>query len=202
MHPDMKKISEHMKEIGLGVLAQAQKNAFFWHYVNHLDEGVFAVLQASHAAELLLKAAIAEQHPLLIFSQLPKSVNTDGELLNFESLFDKGRTLDYSELPERLWATTGYKIKELDLYNDFGRLRNGIQHFAVPEIDFGQETGEFIYKVIDPIMENFWGLYAVEYCDDEEPEEYLLPVLVNRRINFRYPDKWKTYVDEAKKSAK
>lgn len=201
MHPDLKDISEHMREIGLGVLSQAQVNACFMSHKNRLDEGVFAIIQAAHAAEILIKAAIAEQHPFLIFSQLPKSINANGDLLNFESLFESGRTLEYNELPERLWATTGYKIKDLTIFNSFGKLRNGIQHFAVPDEDLGILATDFLYKVIDPILEHFWGLYAVEYCDDEELEEYLIPVLVNRGIDFRYPEKWKEYVDEAKKES-
>jgi len=201
MHPDLKNISEHMREIGLGLLSQAQVNACFWSYKNNLDEGIFAVIQAAHAAEILIKAAIAEQHPLLIFSQLPKSINANGDLLDFESLFESGRTLEYNELPERLWATTGYKIQELSTFNSFGKLRNGIQHFAVPDEELSIIATEFIYKVIDPILEHFWGLYAVEYCDDEELEENLIPVLINRGINFRYPEKWKEYVDEAKKES-
>lgn len=201
MHPDLKNISEHMREIGLGVLSQAQVNACFYSYKNKLDEEIFAIIQAAHAAELLIKAAIAEQHPLLIFSQLPKSINVNGDLLDFESLFESGRTLEYNELPERLWATTGYKIQELAKFNSFGKLRNGIQHFAVPDDELGVIATEFIYKVIDPILDHFWGLYAVEYYDDEELEEYLIPVLVNRGIDFRYPEKWKDYVDEAKKGS-
>ncbi len=110
-----------MKEIGLGVLSQEQSNAFFWDYRNKLDEGVFAVLQAAHAAELLIKAAIAEQHPLLIFSQLPKSTSVNVDLLDIESLFEAGRTIQYNELPEQLWATTGYKIQELKVYTSFGK---------------------------------------------------------------------------------
>ena len=201
MHPDLKDIAEHMKEIGLGLLSQAQVNAFFWHYKNRLDEGIFAVIQVAHAAEIIIKACIAEQHPLLIFSHLPKSANVSGDLLDYDALFESGRTLEYNELPERLWATTGYKIKELEIYNSFGKLRNGIQHFSVPDIDLSQEAGEFIYKVIDPILEHFWGLYAVEYCDDEELEENLLPVLVRSGINFRYPEKWREYVEQAKKGS-
>jgi hypothetical protein len=201
MHPDLKKIPEHMKEVGLGLLSQAQVNTFFWRYENRLDAGIFGVIQTAHAAEILIKAAIAEQHPLLIFSQLPKSGNVDGDLLDFESLFESGRTLEYNELPERLWATTGYKIKELADFNSFGKLRNGIQHFAVPDSNLSEITGQYIYKIIDPILEHFWSLFAVEYCDDEEPEYNLLPILVNRGINFRYPEKWQEYVDEAKETS-
>lgn len=37
----------------------------------------------------------------------------------------------------------------------------------------------------------------MEYCDDEEPEINLLTVLIHREIKFRYPEKWKTNVEEA-----
>ncbi|WP_337072879.1 hypothetical protein [Aeromonas veronii] len=75
MNPELKNISEHILAMGIGVLSQAQKNVFYtsYGYDSRLDEGVYGVLQAAHAAELIIKAAIAEQHPLLIFSSLPKS---------------------------------------------------------------------------------------------------------------------------------
>lgn len=197
MHPELENISEHMKEIGLGLLSQAQANAFFWHPKNRLDEGIFAIIQTAHAAEILIKACIAEHHPLLIFTKLPKSVNVEENLLDFDSLFESGRSLDYKELPDRLWAITGYKIEEIEVYRSLGKLRNGIQHFAVPEINLSQACSEFIYKVIDPILEHFWGLYAVEYCDDEELEINLIPALVKRGIDFRYPERWEEYVEQA-----
>jgi hypothetical protein len=72
----------------------------------------------------------------------------------------------------------------------------------VPNRDLQGETGEFIYKVIDPILEHFWSLYAIEYCDDEEPEYYLLPTLISRSVNFRFPDTLKEYVDRASEEVK
>jgi len=189
-----------MRQVGLGLLSEAQVNTFLWYYGNTVDVGIYAVTQSAHSAEILIKAAIAEQHPLLIFSQLPKSINVVGDLLDFESLFESGKTLEYSELPERLWAATGYKIKDLAMFNSFGKLRNGIQHFAKPENNLSEIAGEFIYKVIDPILEHFWGLFAVEYCNHKEAENDLIPILVKRGVKFRYPEKLKAVVDEAKKS--
>ena len=61
-----------------------------------------------------------------------------------------------------------------------------------------QLTGEFIYKIIDPIIGDFWNDYAVEYCNDEELEYNFLPTLVRREIDFRCPPKWEKYLIEAK----
>jgi hypothetical protein len=198
MHPELDDVANHMIKIGLGVLSQAQKNIFYCDYTA-LNGGVFGVLQAAHAAEIIIKACIAQQHPLLIFSSLPKSSNVNGTLLDMNSLISSGKTIDYNDLPEKLWSTTGYKIQELNLYNSFGKLRNTIQHFAVPSRDLNREAGEFIYRVIDPLIGHFWSLYAVEYCDSEELEYSLLPTLVSYGISFRYPEKWGFYVEKAKK---
>ena len=52
MHPALEGISEHMQILGLGILSQAQKNVFFWHYVNMYDTTLFGALQTAHAAPL------------------------------------------------------------------------------------------------------------------------------------------------------
>jgi len=187
-----------MKWLGLGILAQAQKNAFYWDHPDTLDRGVFAILQAAHASEILIKAAIAQEHPLLIFSQITKSSSTDGELLSISDLLQSGKTIQYSELPERLWTTTGFKLKELEVFQQFGKLRNTIQHFALSKAVFGKETAEFIYKVIDPLISDFWGLYAVEYCDVDSPEDDMIEILIRTGVTyFRYPDRLAAQVKDA-----
>ena len=67
---------------------------------------------------------------------------------------------------------------------------------------FRDKDGKRRSAVIDPILERFWGLYGIEYCDDEEPEYNLLPTLVRRGIDFRYPEEWKEHVENAKKEVK
>lgn len=197
MHPDLKHISGHIYELGIGILSQAQRNAFYTDMGSEvrLNEGIFAVLQAAQAAELLIKAAIAEQHPLLIFSSLPKSKSVDGEFLSMDDLFESAKTIQYFELPEKLWAATGYKIEELSIYESFGRLRNCIQHFATPNKDLSIETSNFIYKVIDPLLEKFWGEYAVEYVDLCEHESDFFELLAARGLRVRYPEHYEKYAD-------
>lgn len=205
MHHELKNISQHMKELGLGVLAQAQKNSCFWNIDNTLDEGIFGVLQAAHACEIIMKSLIAEQHPLLIFTNLPSSQNKD--LLDIQSLFEKGQTIPFNKLPEQLWATTGYKIKNTNLYSEFGKLRNNIQHFSNPtDVDFTERTIEFIYEIIDPMIYKFWGVCAVEYCDldteYEDREQQLLVVLLSHNQDFSYPERLEEKVSYAKQVCK
>ena len=184
MNEQLKSISEHMLDLGLGALAHAN-----WHSNYQSIENdrwpELSVLQAAHAAEILIKARIAEEHPLLIFEQLPRSPQVDSGSLELRHLFEKGRTVQYSDLPDRLWATTGVRIPNVETFQDFGKLRNTIQHFAPPnERDCSQETIEFIFKVIDPFINECWGLYAVDYNEDYEPYVYFVEGLVRRGVCF------------------
>ncbi|HHQ4539791.1 hypothetical protein ACEUCG_10805 [Aeromonas veronii] len=195
MNPELKNISEHILAMGIGVLSQAQKNVFYtsYGYDSRLDEGVYGVLQAAHAAELIIKAAIAEQHPLLIFSNLPKSTKEEDGFLSLNDLFESGKTIQYVDLPERLWAATGYKIEAIDLFNKFGKLRNCIQHFATPDRDLRTETTYFIYNVIDPILEYFWSKYAIEYVDLDGYEDDIFEIINERGLKVRCPEHMQKY---------
>ncbi|MBN2269352.1 MAG: hypothetical protein JXN61_01990 [Sedimentisphaerales bacterium] len=184
MNEELKAISEHMLNLGLGALAHAN-----WHSNYHsLDNDRWpqlSVLQAAHAAEILIKARIAEEHPLLVFEQLPRSTQVDGDSLELRHLFEKGRTVQYADLADRLWATTGLRLPNVETFQDFGKLRNTIQHFVAPtNCDCSQETIEYIFKVIDPFINDCWGLYAVDYNEDYEPYIYLVEGLVGRGVHF------------------
>jgi len=143
------------------------------------------VLQASHAAELVIKARIAQEHPLLIFEQLPKLSQVTGAKLDFDDLFQKGRTLQWSDLPDRLWATTGVTLPNRTAYDAFGKLRNGIQHFGPPAgVEPSTETLRFVFEVIDPFINEMWDLYAVDYDEDDERYLYFVMAVVHREIPF------------------
>ena len=183
----LRSVHEHMLQLGLGALAHANWHAHFHSYDNEYWPQL-SILQAAHAAEIFLKARIAQEHPLLIFEQFPRSTQVDEPLLSLAHLFEQGRTVQYAELPERLWATTGIRIANVDLYQQFGRLRNTIQHFAPPDNhDFSLEASRFIYGVVDLFMNQCWGLYAVDYCEDSAGNDYLIPTLVARGVPFLVP---------------
>jgi len=184
MNEELESVSTHMLSLGLGALAHANWHSNYTSFENDRWPEL-SVLQAAHAAEILIKARIAEEHPLLIFEQLPRSTQVDTDSLELRHLFEKGRTVQYTDLPERLWATTGIQIPNLETYQEFGKLRNTIQHFAPPnQRDCSQETVEFIFKVIDPFINECWGLYAVDYNEDYEPYIYHVEGLIRRKIFF------------------
>ncbi len=194
-HKDLKNIYIHMRELGLQALKHSVYHAYCFSEENS-NWQEFSVLQAAHASELLIKARIAEEHPLLIFEDLPKSRKSKSTKLDLNSLFEDGRTYQFQDLPERLWATTGIKIVEEDLYRKFGKLRNTIQHFVGPsdKFDTSQETLKFIFNVIDPFISECWGLCAVDFNEDPEPYEYLVPILINRNIYFNVSEELKAEI--------
>ena len=180
----LKGIWEHMRDLGLGALAHANRHAAYAAVENRRWPEL-SVLQAAHAAELLIKARIAQEHPLLIFEQLPRSTQAAGTHLDLDDLFRQGRTLQWSDLPERLWASTGMNLPRRDLFERFGRLRNGLQHFGpAPGTQASDETLEFVFQVIDPFIHDCWGLYAVDYDEDHDPYVYFVYALAQREIRF------------------
>ena len=101
MNNELRNVAENMRELGLGALTHANRHAAYQDIVND-KWAELSVLQAAHAAEILIKAKIAEEHPLLIFEKFPKITDDNLSLL---SLFEDGHTIEWSQLPNRLWAT-------------------------------------------------------------------------------------------------
>lgn len=183
MNPALKGIWNNMQALGLGALAHANRHAAYAAWEN--DRWPYlAVLQAAHAAELLVKARIAQEHPLLIFDRLPKASEGSGGSLDLDDLFQKGRTVQWNDLPDRLWAATGISL-DRQAFEVFGKLRNAIQHFAQPPtVDPGGDALRFIFSVVDPFINECWALYAVDYDEDHEPYVYFISALVSREIPF------------------
>ncbi|HEY9904142.1 MAG TPA: hypothetical protein V6D43_17215 [Candidatus Sericytochromatia bacterium] len=200
MHEELRGVSEHMRNLGLAALAHAMQHTIFYSSDNKFW-GNLAILQAAHSAEILIKACIAEQHPLLIFTELPKSTQVGDKLLNLKALIESGKTIQYQDLPERLWASTGYKIRNIELYKSFGKLRNSIQHFASPEgRDLMRENLEFIFGLIDPLIHDFWKLYAIDFIEDPDGYEFVLNTLIQKEISFLYPEEYKEDVENEKRN--
>ena len=185
MHPDTRNISEHMKDFGLHVFGRSIVDVVFSEWSSPYAHAM-GVVRCAHAAEILIKARIAEEHPLLIFEKLPKPRSSEAKLLDVDALLTEGRTIMYSDLPDALWAATGYKIKNLDIFHDFGKLRNRITHFALPDINFSEETLKFGFSVVEPFVRDFWQIDAVDFVEayDFECEEYLLEQLKINQIEF------------------
>jgi hypothetical protein len=184
MQDELRLVSEHMLNLGLGALAHSNWHANY-HSMDNPYWSELSVLQAAHAAEILVKARIAQEHPLLIFESLPRPNKPDVGQLELVQLIEQGRTYQYADLPDRLWATTGIRLPNVELYRSFGKLRNAIQHFAPPDHrDASQEAAQFIFAVIDPFINSCWGLFAIDYNEDYEPYVYLLETLIRRGVLF------------------
>lgn len=176
-------VSEHILRLALGVLKHSTYHAHLFSPDNELWEEV-SVVQAAHAGELLIKARIAEEHPLLIFDRVPPA--RPDQLIDVELLAREGKTFQYADLPQRLWAATGIHLADLKLYQEFGRLRNSIQHFAAPPgLNCSVEALRYVFGVLDPLLHECWGLYAIDYNEDHEPYVYYIDALVRMGITFR-----------------
>jgi HEPN domain-containing protein len=162
----MKDVPRNMRLTGMFLFRAAFREAL-------QGETPMCVVHAAHAAEILLKARIAQEHPLLIFSKLPKS-NPSKDALTLIDLLEGGRTLSYEELPDQLWATTGIKIEQLDQYRKFGRLRNQIIHFSMTNVNaLDTITLRYSLEVLDPLVESFWGRSVIDFIkNDPHPAYY------------------------------
>lgn len=182
MQEDLRSVHEHMIRLGRAALSHANYHSCFYSFEGEMwDE--MSVLQAAHAAEIFIKARIAQEHPLLIFDKMPRSTQAGNDLLSFKDLVKKAKTISYLDLPERLWAATGIKVPNLDLYKSFGQLRNTIQHFTVPD-EWPCDTKTFIYEVIDPFINECWGLYAIDHHEDNDRYNNIVDVLISSEVPF------------------
>ena len=163
MHSETSQVAEHMHEFGCCTLGRAVVDVVFSEMMKPYAHAS-AVTLAAHAAEVIVKARIVQEHPLLVFDTLPKSTTTS-DMLSVRELFEYGKTINYSDLPERLWASTGYRMKDTKKFLDFGRLRNTIMHFAVPKRDTATETLRFAFEVIEPMLQDFWDDSVIPYAE-------------------------------------
>lgn len=117
MHHSLRGISARILGLAIDALTRANTDAVF------LDRGKehrrsLAPLAAAHAGELLLKAMIAKEHPLLLFKNIGEKITNDEIDLNW--LLKNGRTHDFCRLPSVLWATSGILVPDLESYKNRG----------------------------------------------------------------------------------
>ena len=162
-------LANHMKDLGLHMIAKGLVNATFSEMLNPYNHAI-SIVHIAHGTELLIKSRIAYEHPLLIFSNIPKSTTSTDTKLGIVDLLNKGQTIMFSELPERLWATTGYKVPNIDLYNEFGKIRNQIVHLGIPDIELSEAALSFGFTIIEKMVNDWWDdtlfNYTTQYDDD------------------------------------
>lgn len=182
MEKELFDIHKNMIYLGEQSLKHANQLANYINIGFSVNWDILSVLQAAHAMEIFVKARIAQEHPLLILDKYPKE-SSDGSLLNLSDLMDSATTIQYKDLPSRLWAATGIKIENVEFYKSFGMIRNKIQHLGIPEgIDFGDLTNRYVYEVIHPFIFKCWNLFAIDYIEDEHYHEGMVSRLISREV--------------------
>lgn len=170
-----------------------QANASLSGFSRHNPGGpILGVLQAAHAGELLIKALIAKEHPLLIFKNLHEISEGGIDEFDVETLLTKGKTHDFSRLPNVYFAVRGVKIPDSKSFQEIGKIRNQIQHFVEPEnLDFQEIALNFIFKNIDPLLFENYALCAIDFIDDET-YDYLVKILIESETKFHIPKDFET----------
>jgi len=184
---DKQRIANQMKLFGASMVARGLVNSTFSEYGNPYSHPM-GLVQVANGFEILIKARIVEEHPLLIFSKIPKDNHISDGNIKFEDLLEHGQTIMYSELPDRLWATTGYKFESIKLFKDFGKIRNQIIHFAVPNKDLNELTLEFTFKVVEKSLNDWWDITILEFALDFEPDflEYIFEDIKRLKLPINY----------------
>ncbi|HVR56297.1 MAG TPA: hypothetical protein VMT72_05660 [Pseudolabrys sp.] len=183
----LKDIPDRILTLAVGALAQANTHAVFADPGNeHWD--FISVTNTAHAGELFLKAIIAKEHPLLIFKDLFNLDDNRSEVLDLESLVRRGRTHDFEKLPQVLWVATGQRLPNPGCFERLRRARNSIQHFCAPDDeDFRALSLEFIYSIIDPLIRENFGLFAINYHEDHVGYDYVVECVVRHGLKFSIP---------------
>jgi hypothetical protein len=185
MNEELRGIPDKILNLATAALTQANMHATF------MDQGnehwpLMSILNTAHAGELVLKAIIASEHPLLIFKDLFGLDDNRADELDLNTLLQRGRTHDFEKLPKVLWAVTGIRIPNPGCYERLRSARNAIQHFCPPDIeDLSGLSLEFIYTIVAPLIAERFGLFAIEYHEDHGISyDYLVGRLLRRELRF------------------
>lgn len=197
---DKMNMAAQMRDYGLSLVARGVLAAAYSEHGTPYAHAQ-AVVSIANGFEILIKARIVEEHPLLVFEQIPKHTKISDGNLKFEDLLEHGKTIMYSELPERLWAATGYQISDSKLFADFGKTRNQIIHFSVPnDFSLADFAIKFAFVNVESAINDWWDTTILEYVGDYEEEGHIhiFDKLNDLKISVRY---YLTSAGEIKKLA-
>lgn len=184
MHESLKGISARILALATDALKRANTDAVYFDAgMEHRQ--LLAPLAAAHAGELVLKALIAKEHPLLLFANIGEKTTNDE--IDLDWLLKNGRTHDFSRLPSVLWATAGIKVPDMNSYLRIAERRNQIQHFVDDRNgNVKLDCLEFIYLNIDPLLSEHFGLEACRFHEDQF-DDYVIGCLLSHQIKFTVP---------------
>ena len=166
---DKFKIATQMRDFGLSMVAKGILNVTYPEKGDPYSHAM-GLVQVANGSEILIKSRIVEEHPLLVFNKIPTNTKISDGNLKFEDLLEHGQTIMYSDLPERLWQTTGYKIEPISLFEEFGKVRNKIVHFAVPNISLSELTLKFTFNIIEKAINKWWDTTILEYAQEYDEQ--------------------------------
>ena len=193
-----KGISFSMRNYALSIIARSLLEIFKEDKMPYAH--ATSVINIAHSFEILIKSKIVEEHPLLIFDKLSNNEKIKSKELDFDDLLENGRTIEYSKLPYRLWATTNYKIKEIELYNSFGKIRNQIIHFHIPmDLSLSELSFKYAFKIVEACINDWWGITILKYIKvfDRKAYKRVFDKLSELDINTVYIfDKRKGYIEK------
>lgn len=184
-----KGIAFSMRNYGLTIIAKSILDIFnddnlpYAHATN--------LVNIAHGFEIIAKARIVEQHPLLIFDKISTNEKIKEGELEFEDLLENGKTIEYSRLPYQLWATTGYKLENIALYKEFGKIRNQIIHFHVPMgLSLEDLAFEYAFNVVEKCINDWWEYTIFKYLKVFDVERNYYELIFERlnalSINTQY----------------
>lgn len=189
IHTEIQHIPSRILEVALGALTQANHHAVF-DDPQSFGWPETSILSSATAGELLLKAIVAKQHPLLIFRDLFDLDVRSQEELTIQQLIERGKTYGLEDMPKLLWVTTGERIPDTTLFEKLRRARNSIQHFCSPgeNIDLRKLAREFIYKNLDPLLHRHFDICAIEFHQDHNiGYDYVVDCLLKNELLFSVP---------------
>ena len=167
--------------------------AFFDPGLEH--RGNLSILSAAHAGELFIKAIIAQEHPLLIFKNIFEFDDKSSDEIDIDLLIRKAKTHDFHNLPKVLWSTKKERLPNPENFEQVRLARNAVQHFFHPDgledLGFPMKnlSLEFIYKNIDPIIHQNFGLFAIDFHEDTSVGyDYLVSCVAGSHLRFSVPD--------------
>ena len=188
MHTALSQIPERILSVAIDALTQANQHAVY-HNPNLDFRSQLSVINAALAGELFLKAIIAKEHPLLIFRDLANLDEPGMAEIDLQRVIEKGRTYNFEHLPKLLWVATGERIPDQNSFEALRVARNSIQHFCTPDLlDCRKLSLEFVYKNLDPLIHKHFGLFAIEYHEDDNiGYDYVVEQLMHRELLFSVP---------------
>jgi hypothetical protein len=153
--------------------------------MEHRDH--LCILSAALTGELFIKAAIAEEHPLLIFKDLFHLEPHITEPFVIDDVILNSRTYNFEHLPKLLWVAANERV-DLDLFDRVKKARNAVQHFCTPTLPLRRLSLEFLYLIVDPLAYRRFGINCVEYHEDHVGYDYVVECLLRNELPFSIPD--------------